>query len=75
MIKKYIKPITGVIVNAIDVPILAGSDDGNTHAAKQFSGNDNWEEVPEDVSIKWPQSKNPWNDCDRPFASHREGNG
>ena len=62
MKKIYIKPTTGVIANAIDVPILAGSDDGNTHAAKQFYGNDNWEEVPEDVSIKWPQSKNPWND-------------
>lgn len=62
MKKIYIKPTTGVIANAIDVPILAGSDDGNPHAAKQFSGNDNWEEVPEDVSIQWPQSKNPWND-------------
>lgn len=62
MIMKYIKPITGVIVNVIEVPILAGSDDGNHHAAKQFIDSDNWDDSSDEIGDQWPKQKSLWDE-------------
>ena len=63
MKKRYIKPLTSVIVQQTERPLLSGSDDGgNKYGAKPRTlVGDDWGDDEHD-NASGPEQKNEWNE-------------